>query len=339
MSIHPRIQAACGFVDGLFDAAVVLDANLKFLHANPVYRQATGLGLRQFKKAMEESGSSVGLFRAEGDVDRLFATQCKERIEIVRHAEVRMVAPGGDQSFPAWLSFTPIVDDDGRAIGVIEVIRDMSVEAGLHSRYRELLQKEQERAGELERLVGERTLDLEEALRQVTHLARTDPLTGLLNRRAFTEHAQVALTSAKRHGRHTGVVMCDLDHFKSLNDTYGHQAGDVVLVATANAIRTCVRESDILARFGGEEFIILLTETTPERVRDVGERYRTAVRDLPITDLVPSKQTPQTVSVGIALFPGHAASLDELIRAADDALYKAKDAGRDQVCIALGREA
>lgn len=317
---------------------MVLDVELRFLHANPVYRQATGLGLRQFKKAMLEATGGIGLFRAENDVDLAFAQQCRERLEVVRHAEVRMTPHGGGQPFPAWLSFTPILDDDGGVLGVIEVIRDMSVEAGLHKRYRELLAKEQERAGELERLVGERTRDLEEALRQVTHLARTDPLTGLLNRRAFTEHAQRALTHARRHGRHAGVVMCDLDHFKSLNDTYGHQAGDVVLVATANAIRACARECDILARFGGEEFIALLTETTPDRVHDVGERYREAVRQLPITDLVPEKSTPQTVSVGISLFPSHAASLDELIRAADDALYRAKDGGRDRVCVAVVTE-
>ncbi len=309
------------------------------MHANPVYRQASGLGLRQFKKAILEAAGAIGLFRAEHDVDFSFAQQCKERREIVRHAEVRMLPPGeGGEPFPAWISFTPILDDGGAVLGLIEVIRDMSVEAGLHKRYRDILAKEQERAGELERLVGERTRDLQQALQQVTHLARTDPLTGLLNRRAFTEHAQVALTSARRHDRHAGIVMCDLDHFKAVNDNYGHQAGDSVLVATANAIRTCARESDILARFGGEEFIVLLTETSPERVHDVGERYRAAVRDIPIQDLVPEKHTPQTVSVGISLFPGHAAELEELIRVADDALYRAKDAGRDRVCIALASE-
>lgn len=338
LRIHPLLQAACGFIDGLFDAAIVLDLKLEVLHANSVYRQATGLGLRQFKKALLEPRDGIGLFRAEGDVDRAFAMECLERREIVRHAEVQVRPPDRDDSFPAWIGFTPVLNDEGRTLGLIQVIRDMSVEATLHKRYREVIAKEQERAGELERLVGERTQELKHALDQVTHLARTDPLTGLLNRRAFTEHAEHALNAARRHGRHAGVVMCDLDNFKSLNDTYGHQAGDVVLVAAANAIRTCVRESDILARFGGEEFIVLLTETTPERVADIGERYRVAVRGMPITELVPAKSTPQTVSVGIALFPGQAASLDQLIRAADDALYRAKDAGRDKVCLALGDE-
>ncbi len=158
------------------------------------------------------------------------------------------------------------------------------------------------------------------------HEARTDRLTGLANRRAWDEDLGRELTRQRRHGWALSVVMIDLDHFKRLNDTHGHAAGDVALAGVAAVLRAGVRQADVLARLGGEEFGLILPGCAAAEAVTIAEalrrRVEEAARDWP---------TPVTVSVGVAGLPEHATTGDDLVRAADAALYAAKRSGRNRV--------
>ena len=176
---------------------------------------------------------------------------------------------------------------------------------------------------------GETAAALERAdsFRAAETSAATDPLTGLPNRRYFNEFSAL-LAERRRAGDAVAVLMIDIDKFKGLNDTYGHPTGDQVLRSVAEAITTAVRDQDVPARIGGEEFAVLLRNPGPEVAIEIGERVRQAVRDLDLAALgVPGV----SVSVGVA----NASSADEPIQAvldrADQALLRAKRAGRDRV--------
>ncbi|WP_295856863.1 diguanylate cyclase [uncultured Xylophilus sp.] len=195
---------------------------------------------------------------------------------------------------------------------------------------------EQELAGHRDRLramVQERTTELEAANRQLEALSRTDPLTGLANRRQFDEAKQLEFQRARRSGRPLSLLLCDVDHFKRYNDLYGHHGGDATLQAVADALRNSARRSgDLVARIGGEEFAVLLPDTPPETARDLAERLRRAVAELGIEHQGADTTGRVTVSIGTAsLDPRADADFDALFHRADQALYRAKRAGRDQV--------
>lgn len=156
---------------------------------------------------------------------------------------------------------------------------------------------------------------------QVESLARTDPLTGLPNRRAWDDVFERELARAERDDQLLAVAMLDLDHFKAYNDTHGHQAGDDLLASAAQAWREQLRAVDVLARWGGEEFVALLPGAAEEDAILVMDRLRKATPD------------DQTVSIGIAVRRPNESS-DELLSRADTALYAAKDAGRNRAMVA-----
>jgi diguanylate cyclase (GGDEF)-like protein len=160
--------------------------------------------------------------------------------------------------------------------------------------------------------------------------ASTDPLTGLPNRRYFDEIVGL-LAQGRRANDAVGILMVDIDRFKVLNDRYGHATGDVVLRGVATAILSAVREDDVPARFGGEEFVVLLRSPAPGVAVEVGERIRAAVRGMDLGELgVP----PVSVSIGVAVGTGPDASIEDLLRIADQNLYSAKRGGRDRVVAA-----
>jgi len=170
-------------------------------------------------------------------------------------------------------------------------------------------------------------------------LAIHDQLTGLLNLREFRTRLELEIDRARRHGRHIGVLMIDIDFFKTVNDRFGHPAGDVVIKGIAERIRSTVRPNDVSARYGGEEFIIVLAETDADGAVTMAERLCERVRAVPFT-VTSSIEAAVTISVGAAVFPADAATAEGLIEAADRALYAAKAAGRDRVetCSALPKD-
>jgi diguanylate cyclase (GGDEF)-like protein len=157
--------------------------------------------------------------------------------------------------------------------------------------------------------------------------AATDVLTGLPNRRHADETLERLLASARRQGRSVAVVLFDLDHFKAINDRFGHAAGDDALRATAEATRELLRGGDYVARFGGEEFMAVLPETGRADASFVAESLRSRIEALD----VPGLEDRMTASFGVAVYPDHGIGADELIKAADVALYRAKQAGRNRV--------
>jgi diguanylate cyclase (GGDEF)-like protein len=160
--------------------------------------------------------------------------------------------------------------------------------------------------------------------------AITDGLTNVHTRRFFDESLRIESERGRRGGAQLGLLLIDVDRFKSINDTYGHQAGDRVLVELAHRLRQSCRPGDVVARFGGEEFAVLLPDTGPERLARVAERVRRGVdrRPFAVSD---GTSVPVTVSVGAASLPAHRDGGPEAVRMADQALYAAKRAGRNRV--------
>jgi diguanylate cyclase (GGDEF)-like protein len=172
-------------------------------------------------------------------------------------------------------------------------------------------------------------------LKQLEVAAATDEKTGLFNALGWRDLASRELARAQRTRSACGVLMVDLDHFKRVNDTYGHLAGDSVLKAVGNLLRTEVRDYDVVGRFGGEEFAVLLPDITEEHAVAIAERIRTAVTKLEVDVEVEEDSvalvTGLSVSIGVAICPDSGTVVDRLLLAADTALYKAKNDGRNTV--------
>jgi diguanylate cyclase (GGDEF)-like protein len=181
-------------------------------------------------------------------------------------------------------------------------------------------------AGVMVVFVGALKTGLDELVQRLHRLAREDPLTGALNRRAFVERLDAELARADRTGASCALATIDVDHFKDINDRYGHAAGDDALRGLVATISRRRRRSDALGRLGGEEFAVLLTDAT---IADA-ERYADELRALVRADAV-SRGTPFTISVGVTAVTTPGSTAEDLLVAADAALYRAKRAGRDTV--------
>ena len=168
----------------------------------------------------------------------------------------------------------------------------------------------------------------ERADEESSRLATTDPLTGVFNRRTFIELAEQELARSHRAGTPLSLMMFDLDHFKQVNDTYGHLTGDEVLVSFTRLIKDCVRRGDLIVRYGGEEFCVLLPGTPLSAATALAERIRATTASSALT----AKPFKVTVSIGLTAYTGDATTaLGDLLARSDEALYRAKNEGRDRV--------
>jgi diguanylate cyclase len=167
-------------------------------------------------------------------------------------------------------------------------------------------------------------------VRQYHELAITDALTGLGNRRRFLDLAERELQRTRRYGRPVAVIMIDVDHFKQINDLYGHAAGDVVLRTVVERCKTTLRPTDVLARYGGDELVALLPESDLAQALAVAERLREAVGSVPIG--IGDAVLTVTLSLGATCSDGHG-DLSALLHQADLALYQAKGRGRNQAAV------
>ena len=176
--------------------------------------------------------------------------------------------------------------------------------------------------------------ELEEKRQELLQLSRTDGLTGLINRRHFEERLAAEFSRSERYRAPLSCFLLDIDHFKKVNDTWGHPFGDVVLREVAGVARRALRDVDVLARYGGEELIALLPETSPEEAWRAAERVRMGVEAMRLTTQVDGVPTSVkcTASIGVATYPGETVeSPESLVQAADQCLYEAKHGGRNQV--------
>jgi len=178
--------------------------------------------------------------------------------------------------------------------------------------------------------IGERIINLE---RRIMELANTDPLTGLLNRRAFMERMGPEMSRAQRDKKPLSLILTDIDHFKSVNDTHGHQAGDLVLQRFGGQLTTSARPYDFVGRYGGEEFVVCLPGADGRQADSVAERMRRQIEDMEIMLPDDSRSIRITASFGTAFYSiEFGEHIDLLIKRADDALYLAKNKGRNCVC-------
>lgn len=171
-------------------------------------------------------------------------------------------------------------------------------------------------------------LDLQQALKEQSI---KDPLTKLYNRRYLDEMLARELSRMERSGKKLSVLIMDIDFFKKVNDTYGHEAGDAVLVSFAAMLLQKVRKEDIACRLGGEEFVLILPESTPDLAQSRAEEICEATRKMSIK--YQNQSIPVTVSIGVCIYPDHGGTPDELLNHADQCLYKAKRDGRDRVVV------
>ncbi|MFZ1629601.1 MAG: GGDEF domain-containing protein, partial [Anaerolineae bacterium] len=178
-------------------------------------------------------------------------------------------------------------------------------------------------------------LRLRETLRSQ---AIRDPLTGLFNRRYMEETLTREVHRAARRGTTLGIIMLDIDHFKRFNDSYGHQAGDALLRALGSYLQERTRGEDIVCRYGGEEFTLILPETPLSVLEQRADQLRVGITRLQV-EHYRAMIGPVTLSAGVAIFPDHGLTGDAVLRAADTALYRAKTEGRNRIFTAGAADA
>ena len=186
--------------------------------------------------------------------------------------------------------------------------------------------------------VGRRLIEMQDRLLQarnaLAHEATHDPLTGILNRRAILETLSRELSRERRQNNGLAIGICDIDHFKKINDTYGHQVRDEVLCGFVRLLESNLRPYDFLGRIGGEEFVVITPGIKESAATILYERFRAAIADNPIT--TKAGDVSITTSIGAIMWRGNETE-DDLLAGADSALYQAKGEGRNRVCLAHGR--
>ncbi len=218
------------------------------------------------------------------------------------------------------ISSVPVYGSDGRINGYQGVGRDISRRKLQEA---QLLASNQQLENQLHKVVEEKS-----ALQE---LATLDPLTGIYNRRFLDAALPRELARAQRTGQQLAVIMLDLDHFKRVNDQHGHAAGDDVLKALAQLLKTGARDSDLICRYGGEEFVAVMPNMSADQAWERVESWRRQLEVMPVVPTVPAARI--TLSAGIAVFPGHGDSPAQLLARADEMLYKSKQNGRNRVSV------
>jgi diguanylate cyclase (GGDEF)-like protein len=297
------LSAHIAVLDGRGRIVAVNDAWRRFARANGAAGMDDFVGA-SYVTACEAAVRSSADRDAQGVLEGLRAVLCGERAQF--SAEYPCHSPGGAQRW-----FTVHVTCFVQAGATYVVTRHEDITA--RRKAEDALRKSE--------------AHLREVLEREQSKARTDELTGLTNRRHFFEVSEQLVSVARRYGSPLSVLLFDIDHFKKINDTHGHHAGDEVLQAVARLLRESMRQADVIARYGGEEFIATLPNTRAEEAFAAAEHLRKTIAG--------RRQAQQgvvirvTISVGIAALRPPGESLARLIQRADEALYAAKSAGRD----------
>ncbi len=261
--------------------------------------------------------------RAARDIDqRLRRIAAGDKAASVVVSELEQVCKNGEVITTEVVS-SYLLDADGVARTILGITRNVSERKAVESALRETNRQLHARIEEIGRL--------QVALQE---LAVRDSLTGLYNRRYLDETLEREVSRARREGIPLSLVMLDIDHFKRVNDTYGHQVGDEVLRMLASTLLADIRAEDVACRYGGEEFLILLPNMPLETTMLRAQAWRSAVEALRVTH--GNFQIAFTISLGVAAYPEHGKTPDDLTRCADQALYRAKHEGRNQVSVFFG---
>ena len=282
------LKLSAAVFDSAREAIVITDSESVIVMANKAFERITGYA------SSEVIGKSVKLL-SDRHQDEMSGTMTFALQETGYWQGQQLLRSKGGELFPAWESITLVLDSSDQLINQVWVFADIT--------------------------------PLKQSEAQLRHLAHHDTLTGLPNRLLFTEHLQNAITRADKHQQFLGLFFVDLDRFKSVNDTFGHTAGDALLRAVANRLRQCVRETDIVARLGGDEFTIIL-----EPVRHSEDLARAAEKILGAFTtpfLVADHEMIISLSIGISVYPADAQNPEALLKHADSAVHTAKDHGKN----------
>lgn len=234
-------------------------------------------------------------------------TSWEQRSYLFKFRHNRPITGGVDYMFQN-LTLIPIKSDTGKVEHVMVFLRDSTDEAFYAAK-------------------------LKEAMAELERISQTDGLTGLYNRLHWEKRMAAEFKRSQRYGSQLTLLMMDIDHFKQVNDRFGHLAGDEVIRAVSDVIRQNVRECDVAGRYGGEEFGIILTETQLEGALCVAERIRQSIQNTPV--MLDGVSHSVSVSLGVALFHEDMERHEDVIARADEALYESKQAGRNRVTVCI----
>ena len=293
-------------LDSAANAIVITDINSRIEWVNPAFMKMTGYPLE------EALGRDPGELMRSGRQDPQFYRQMWEEILCGRVWSGELVNRRKDGVLQdVSLTISPVTDSDGVTRHFVAILQDITERKQIEE--------------------------------QVHKMAFSDTLTGLPNRRLLNDRLSQAMASSKRSGTHGALMFLDLDNFKSLNDEHGHDVGDQLLLVTAERLKSCVRAMDTVARFGGDEFVVMLSELDMDRAESVkqagvvAEKIRVNLAEpylLTVRHEAGRSATVEhrcTASIGVVVFLGHEASQDDILKWADMAMYSAKDAGRDAI--------
>jgi len=282
-------------------------------------RLATALGSRHALTL--EPDPQQALFRAtEGDFDLVVVS-----LDLANFDALRLVSQLRSLDRTRMLPILLIVGEDDR----VRLARGLDM--GVNDYLQRPIEKQELLARVKTQIRRKRYADsLRDSVQQTMEMAITDGLTGLYNRRFMTTHLEQTLAQAHAQSRSLSVLIADMDHFKSVNDTWGHDAGDAVLRELAERMRGSVRGVDLVCRFGGEEFVVILPDTELETAGLVAERIRARVAAEPFR-LPDGRGLERTVSVGIGALQSASDTVETILKRADAALYDAKTSGRNRV--------
>ncbi len=287
--------------DSFHDPMSIMDREFRIIKFNDAYARMRGKQAPELfdKKCYNALWNRDGVC-GECIVDRTFQSKdpCAK--------EKQLTLPDGS---PSWIEICtyPICDQSGTVTHVVECAWDIT----------ERKKEEEEKKNLIKRL---------------NHLSTTDGLTGLLNRRALNDMLQHEIDRANRYNADLSLILCDVDRFKGINDSYGHTAGDQVLQAVSEALKGALRKADILGRYGGDEFMVILPETGLDGARSLAEKIRIAVNDLGLV-LPWNERSGLSISIGVARCCTPVDNIDTLIALADSALYFSKEGGRNRVAV------
>lgn len=302
-------------IEAAADGFVITDTGGIIEYVNPALTRITGY------TSEELIGKHTRIFRS-GHHDKAFYEHLWQTVSAghVWRGEI-LNRRQDDSLYTELMAVAPVLDESGKVIRYVAIKHDISERKAMETALKEANQALQRQIVEVQEL----------QMRLKEQVIR-DPLTGLHNRRFLDETLSRELARAKREGYPVSLLMIDVDHFKRINDTYGHPAGDEMLKALAGLLRASCREGDIACRYGGEEFIALLPRAPADIAHERAEQWRASFASLVTRH--GEFEIQATFSAGIASFPQHAHDADQLVARADAALYAAKQAGRNRCVVA-----
>lgn len=323
--IPPRVRA---MLDALAEGVVVLDKNGRIVMANDAFSRITGLPGDGLQGIMADR---LGWTRPHSDeaAGNIPWMQVLSSGQPVKGAPLglRVSTPASekgpdnaqDQSEQLIarvfsVNAAPVLGPDSSVRGALATFDDVTSIEKRNNQLRRMLDKLKKSRDEID-----------QKNRELQFLAMTDSLTGCLNRRAFFSNFEGHWSAARRHGQPLAAVMLDVDYFKKINDRHGHAVGDQVLQRVAAVLKDLSRKSDVVCRYGGEEFCVLLPHTDLKSARQMAQRFRKVIEEVPLGGIA------VTVSLGVSAIAAGATSPQELLNQADQALYAAKRGGRNRV--------